>query len=308
MKPHTWLPVAIAAAMATTTAAQTPRFALAIVRPDGRMVPFAAYESGRWERAWPEADEATDVTPTVDGTPSVWRKRGARVPALWHVWPSSGGDRIDAHVKGAEVVDAHCTRQVALTTDLPEAKEGDALEKIGVAVDANLPLFRIEEVGRSDSAWREAEQTVVANFSRLEAVKAAADYPQLRTETPAPAPRLTKLYRETNSARSPMYFVAEKKYRTPFSTQQPDCTVVTVMTGWLMPTAGGLLTLLDPRIVVTDCDRKEARTARPLAAVHVQGQLFWVLQERGYEDETFVIAEIRPADVRHVIDANGGGC
>jgi hypothetical protein len=45
-----------------------------------------------------------------------------------------------------------------------------------------------------------------------------------------------------------------------------------------------------------------------LAAVHVQGQLFWILQERGYEDETYVVVDIRPAGVRHVIDVNGGGC
>jgi hypothetical protein len=302
-----WLPIVIATTLAATTAAQPQRFALAIVRLDGRMVPFAAYESGQWERAWPEADEATEGTPTVDGTPSVWRKRGAHVPVVWHVWPVSGGDRIDAHVQGAELVDAHCTRQVALTTDLPEAREDDAL-KIGVAVDANLPLFRVEELRRSDSSWRDGEQTVVASFSRLEAAKADVDYPQLRTETPAPTPQLTKLYREANSAGSPMYFVAEKKYRTPFSTREPDCTVVTVMTGWLTPTAAGSLALLDPRVFVTDCDGKEARTALPLVALHVSGRLFWVLQERGYEDETYVIADIRPAGVRHVIDANAGGC
>jgi hypothetical protein len=300
------LPIVVAA-LATTTAAQPQRFALAIVRLDGRIVPFAAYESGRWERAWPEADEATEGTPTVDGTPSIWRKRGAHVPVIWHVWPSSGGDRIDAHVKGAEIVDAHCTRQVALTTELAEAKE-DGVVNISIAVDSNLPLSRVEEVRRSASSWRDAEQTVVASFSRLEAAKADVDYPQLRAETPTPTPELTKLYREANSARSPMYFVSEKKYRTPFSTQEPGCTVVTVMTGWLTPTAAGSLTLLDPRVFVTDCDRKEARTAFPLAAVHVQDRLFWVLQERGYEDETYVIVDIRRADVRHVIDANGGGC
>ena len=38
--------------------------------------------------------------------------------------------------------------------------------------------------------------------------------------------------------------------------------------------------------VLTDCDAKEARSGVPLAAFRVSSQLFWVLQEHGYEDET----------------------
>jgi hypothetical protein len=41
---------------------------------------------------------------------------------------------------------------------------------------------------------------------------------------------------------------------------------------------------------------------------HVSDLAFWVLQEHGYEDETYLIAEIGPADVRYPITVNGGGC
>jgi hypothetical protein len=46
----------------------------------------------------------------------------------------------------------------------------------------------------------------------------------------------------------------------------------------------------------------------PLAAVHVDGRRFWVLQELGYQSETWVIAEVQPAAVRYVLEVNGGGC
>ncbi|OLC79796.1 MAG: hypothetical protein AUH72_13590 [Acidobacteria bacterium 13_1_40CM_4_65_8] len=75
-----------------------------------------------------------------------------------------------------------------------------------------------------------------------------------------------------------------------------------------MPTAGGALTLRHAKVFLTDCDEKQVRTALPLAAVHVSNQLFWVLQEHGYEDETYLIAEIRPTEVRYPIEVNGGGC
>ena len=307
LKPRICLGLVLAALLISTPGAQPQRFALAIVRLDGRIVPFAAYDGGRWERAWPEADEATDATPTLDITPSVWRRRGDRVPKIWQVWPSSGASRIEAQVKGVEIVEAHCQGQVALATNLPEAK-GEHPLKFGVAVDSNLPIGSIEEVRRSDVVWRSAEQAVAANFSRLEAAKAEADHKQLFPETPAPVAQVTGLYREAKSPRSPMYFVAEKKYRTARLPQDPGCTALTIMTGWLVPTDAGTLTLRDPKVFLTDCDAKQVRTALPLAALRVSGQLFWVLQEHGYEDETYVIAEIGPSEVRYPIDVNGGGC
>ncbi len=68
------------------------------------------------------------------------------------------------------------------------------------------------------------------------------------------------------------------------------------------------LAIQDPKVFVTDCDAKEARTALPLAAVRVAGRLFWVMEEDGYEDERYVIAEIRPTGVQYAIKVNGGGC
>ena len=116
------------------------------------------------------------------------------------------------------------------------------------------------------------------------------------------------LYREAKSPRSPLYFVAEKKYRTARSPQDSRCGALTMMTGWLVPTDDGTFTVLDPKVLLTDCDAKEARTGVPLAAFRVSGELFWVLQEHGYEDETYLMVEIRASEVRYPIGVNGGGC
>jgi hypothetical protein len=36
--------------------------------------------------------------------------------------------------------------------------------------------------------------------------------------------------------------------------------------------------------------------------------LFWVLQEHGYEDETYLIADFGQTEIRYPIEVNGGGC
>jgi hypothetical protein len=105
-----------------------------------------------------------------------------------------------------------------------------------------------------------------------------------------------------------MYFVAEKKYRTPSDPQDPSCGRVTVMTGWLFPAEDGALTLRDPKVFVSDCDQKDVRTALPLGAVLVSNRVFWILQEHGYEDETYLIAEVGRTEIRYSLEVNGGGC
>lgn len=299
--------LALAFLAASTSAVQPERFTLAIVRHDGGIVPFAAYDGGQWERAWPEADQAIDVT-SIDNLPSVWRKRGERVPNIWRVWPAAGGTPIQAQVSGMAVVEAHCSRQVVLRTNLPRTR-AEQLRKFGIAVDSlSVRVGTVEEVRRSDPVWAAAARAVVASFSRLETAQAARNGEQLPRETPVPATQITALYREARFPLSPLYFVAEKKYRTPQFPQNRQCGAMTKMTGWLVPTEAGTFTLLDPRVFLTDCDAKVARTGLPLAALRVSGQLFWVLQEHGYEDETYLIAEIRALELRYPIEVNGGGC
>ena len=299
--------VVFAVLIISSAAAQSQTFTVAIVRTDGALVPFAAYDAGRWERAWPEADEATHIR-AVDSVPSVWRRRGHNVPDVWRVWPASGATPIQARIQGIEVVEAHCSNQVALKTNLSRTKAEHPL-KFGIALDtSSVAVDAVEEVRRSDSAWAAAERAVRASFSRLEIAQAARNGEQLPRETPVPVTEITALFREPKSPRSPLYFVAAKKYRTARSPQDSQCSASTRMTGWLVPSDDGTFTMLDAKVFLTDCDGKEARTGRPLAAFRVSDQLFWVLQEHGYEDETYLIAEIRESEVRYPIEVNGGGC
>jgi len=297
---------AAAIALAAPAAAQSERFALAMVRFDGRLVPFAAYDRGRWQRAWPEADHDVDAPRTVDDVDSIWRRRRERVPRVWHVWPTSGGT-LQARVKGLDVADTHCVSQIALRTDLPPRRGARPL-KFGIAIDSTVPIAAVEPVLPSDAAWKTATRLVLDNVAKLESATARTQHVQLPRETPPPVTRVAALYRERNSPRSPMYFVAEKRYRTAASLQDPTCERVTVVTGWLVPTAGGALMLQNPQVFLSDCDRKEVATALPLGTIHIARRLFWVLQENGYENERYVIAEIEPKQTQYLVDVNAGGC
>jgi hypothetical protein len=306
MKKARALSFALTILLAALADAQDEKFAIAIVRANGGLIPFASYAGGQWTKAWPEADEALEPTPNIENVPSVWLKRGERVPNRWWLWPITGDKPIQTKIKGVEVTDAHCQGQVALTTTLP-TKEGYDHLKLGVAVDSDRALGRIEEVNRADADWKAAQKVITASFSRLEATKAAASNQRLIQETPSPAPEIRTLYREAKSSQSPLYFTAVKKYRTR-DPRDPRCEILTIMTGWLSPGDNGNMSLIAPKVYLTNCDAMEVDTALPLAVIRAGGRLFWVLQEHGYEDEKYVVAEIAPVQVRYVISVNGGGC
>ena len=297
----------IVAVLASGAASQPQRFVLAIARFDGTLVPFAAYDDRRWERAWPEAGEQKNGPAALDGIASVWRTRREAVPATWRVWPVSGTGSIQARVSGAQVVEAHCESQVALETDLPPARAKHPL-KFGIGVDTDLPLGAIEQVQSGDPRWKTAEQIVTASFSKLEIAQSRMANDPLPRDRSAPAVHITELYGERRRPGSPLYFVAEKRYRAARSPYDAQCHRRTVVTGWLFPTTGGALTLVDPTTFLTDCDRKEVTAAWPLGAVHLSDSLFWVLQEHGYEGEEYRIADLRSSAIRYRVTFHAGGC
>ena len=300
--------VAAAALLVSAAATQADRFALAIVRLDGRLVPFAAYDAGTWERAWPEPDRTVAAGTMPDSIASVWQKRGEPVPLAWRVLPIAGGRTIAARVTGVDVAEAHCERQAALTTGLPPRKDNHHAQKMGVAIDADLPLGAIASVGASDPTWAAAAQVVGRTFDRLELATALATGEVVARETPAPVARITALFREAAAPDSPLYFIAEKKFRTPRYPQDPTCGARTIVTGFLTRTPNGPLTLRDPRVFLTNCDAKTALRSIPLAALHTSDRVFWVLLQRGYESEAFAVADIGPDEIRYPISVRGGGC
>ena len=178
---------------AVTTPAQSPSLALAIVRPDGYLIPFAAYANSRWERAWPAADEGNIHNPTFENTLSVWRRRGQPVPRTWHVWPAVGTRPLQARVTGVEAL-AGCQIQVALRTDLSPLE--DRLPRDRIAIDTAQPVNSIEELLPAHAAWKFAERVIAREFSAPEAARARTDHVDLPSETPAPPVRIKHLYRD----------------------------------------------------------------------------------------------------------------
>ena len=122
MKSRTAVLLVLVALLVATVGAQPRRFAVAIVRTDGRLVPFAAWNGAAWERAWPEIFAVPITTTALD---EAWSRHGQGVPRLWRVWPAAGGGGVATRARGVELVEAHCETQVALKADYPDPMQRD---------------------------------------------------------------------------------------------------------------------------------------------------------------------------------------
>lgn len=296
----------------STPAVASRPLAVAIVRTDGRVVPFGAWNGMAWERAWPEIFAEPITSAALD---EAWSRRGTELPRLWRVWPASGGGPVATRATGVELVEAHCETQVALKADFPDPKQRDPdLEgvegRFGIAVDGTAaPVRAIQRLRRSHSLWTQALQVVRSGFDARENSEAQARNRQLPRQQPPPPVQLKELYGEAGSPASPLYFVAERTFATgPFVAEVP-CPWRTEMSGWLAPAGGGGLALLDPRVLVTSCGHgKDGVSLYPLGALRLGTRSFWVVQEHGWEDETYVILEVGPAEVKRAFAVAGGGC
>lgn len=78
------------------TGQQTEPTFVAVVRPDGSMIPIAAFDGREWWNRWPDASqeegEVPPVPSTISSVPSDWLPPGMRLPAEWRLHVGNGRD------------------------------------------------------------------------------------------------------------------------------------------------------------------------------------------------------------------------
>lgn len=119
------LAVAVLAA-APSPAAQQAELALAMIRSDGILTPFAVFDGRTWTAAWPEPQRELALDGMIENLPSWWRTRRRPVPAAWHV-VTPGQPALKVNVLKHVVFGEHCGNQTGLLTDLQPRRAVDSM-------------------------------------------------------------------------------------------------------------------------------------------------------------------------------------
>jgi hypothetical protein len=301
---------AVLAASVALLAADVPRtvFGAGVLRRDGIIIPFAAFDGKRWRSAWPPPALELIIPIDLRGIPSRW---WGPTPPLdrWQAWTS--GQPQQLRVTQPDWVDAHCLRQIGLRTDYRPAEPAPPrttrpYPKDGLAVSPPQSVEPIAIVRPESDEARALLNAVQEAFNKAErATEEAWGHPVSRRAREGREPDLDAVYAYGDFPRT-YYVEAIRRYRILGQTAD-DCEAVGFGTGWFSK-EGDNVTPLQMTVDLLRCDRRGANYMLPLGAMRIDRALYWLVQFAGWNNERYVVVEIKPKTVEAVVSAGGGAC
>jgi len=302
--------VAIAVAASLGAAAGGDGFAAAVLRRDGILLPFAAFDGKRWSHPWPAAQRAGDlmVPISLSAVPKSW---WGPTPPL-HEWQAflPGGARA-LRVTQPDWVESHCGRHVGLRTDYqstapPPPRTAQPYPKDGLATSPPHSVEPIEIVPVTAVELRTLLPVLLTQFNEAERrVEQEYGHPITRRAREGILPTVEAVYAYGDSPR--IYYVeAIRPYRRLGQTID-ECTAVGSGTGWFIREAAGVRSLTTVVDVLT-CRRDAGSYMLPLGVLRLNDRLYWLAQFSGWDHERYVVVEIKKKSVEVVINTWGGVC
>jgi hypothetical protein len=307
----------------------TKPFMAAVLRTDGALVPFAEYRHGVWWNPWPEfnpnagSDEA--ATGSLGGHPEPWFQRGEKSPTAWYFWTPARAPLL-LKTSGTREVENHSQNNWALVTDYAQkqkAEKGDHHRHAGFALNVDLKIDSMVEIEAGGDEAGNVLAYVKSAFTHSEAAEAArlaaepgashlwaADwFPQSAARRARVGLTVTKLYRDRFGIDGAhVYYVeVEKSYEKPAGSRDAACWGVAFLKGWVLKRKDGAIGMLDDSFGLADCDGKERGGSVELfGVVRPDNRTFLLTVEHGWEDESYIIYELKDSGLIRLLETFGG--
>ncbi len=292
-----------------------------VLRPDGVIVPFAQYANRKWTNPWhsPQPDAQADEPDTVADLPKPWYESLVKPSAEWYFTPSSGDTKIIRTSKSVQVC-SHCQQVWGLLDDYPNPKQpekNECVRNLGVALSEKKWVRAMEQLTNASPDSKQIMTFVGPEFERAENAGISLTVSkQYSAQLPSAEERakvslsVLNLYRTKlrDEGRILFYFEASKEYPKPREANDAGCNNISLFGGWALRDTQGNLSLLDSVFSPPDCDMKEGDLTQPFVVLQLDGKTFIIVEEDGYEGESYTILEIQKDRVRHVLETYAGSC
>jgi hypothetical protein len=302
---------------ATPTADQSRWFFVAVLRSDGVVVPFATYWRGLWLAPWQPPQGYPAEINSVSDLPDPWFTKYEETTPTWYATESGVRQALTLHASKLVGVDNHCSTNWGLQTDYVGAKGGGG-QRMNVGIALSEPTGLVAPV-RLNPHSAEAKPILYLIHRRFEDDErswlARPDMAWRARSVPRAvvrerrAPAVVNLYRVAAGGGRALYsFEAERRYPKPRGAADPGCENLSAFAGMLSQD-GRRLRFVERQFALSDCDAKEVTYSLPLGLIRDSGREFLILQEQGYEDESYTILELRRSGLlRRLRRVEGGGC
>ena len=301
------------------TPAAPGHLVLAVVRNDGILLPFAAFNGRKWSAPWPFlhfGPTSIELPVNLASVPRDWW--GGKEPDAWRLWPRQSETSRPLILSTPAMIPIGLTRQIGFRTDqppvLPPVPPFEMpFPKIGIAVAGETPVTPISSVSLLTTTWKTFAGTLLADINRAEDRTLSAigtsqwRHPvkrEVRAEVP---PELEAWYVAGigTGEQQLSYIEAVKKY--PLQPEDEGCGLETFVSGWVHHDAHQRQ---KPRTtlkaVVTYCDRRGVSYMLPFGQMRVNDRDHWIVQMSGRDHEWYAVIEAAADRVRYVAEFQAG--
>ena len=303
-------------------ARRSDHLVLAVVRNDGILLPFAAFNGRKWSAPWPFLQRrfgpnTIEIPVNLASVPLDWW--GGERPGDWRLWPMNSESSRPLTLSTLMMMQIGTDRQIGFRTDqppvLPPVPPFELpFPKIGVAVAGDTPVTPIATVSALSATRKTFAESLRVEINKAEdralgAISASSNWrhPIKREARAALVPEIEAWYiTPLGSADERLsYIEAVKKY--PLQPDDNGCGLETFASGWVYHDA-------DPQknakarlsAVVTYCDRRGVSYMLPFGQMKVNDRVHWIVQMSGRDHEWYAVVEATPDRPRYVAEFQAG--
>lgn len=290
---------------------------LGVMRRDGIIVPFAAFNGDSWSKPWPVVARGLELPVNLGAVPADWF--GGKPVSGWTV---AIGDQQQKPVTilSPAIYRSGCEPHIGLRTDYasadaPAPPATDPFPKDGLAVTEGIDVLPIARVSLLSPAATRLVEALTSDFNEAEdkAVglvrgKAGWRHPVEEKARHARPIKIEAWYRAPmdQPGWSLSYIEAVRSYDP--GPADDSCGLDSYFSGWVQHDERRpdvLKSELSARI--TYCDRNNVLYMLPLGRIHVKNRQFWVFQSSGWDQEWYRVVRVAPSRIEFVAEVFGGG-
>ena len=317
-------PASIAGAPGTASQVAAPprteHLVLGMVRNDGILLPFAAFNGRKWSTPWPSIDRRLGQAPALPvnltSVPRDWW--GGEEPGPWRLWTRNAETSRALTLSSPVMMFVGLSRQLGFRTDqppvLPPVPPSELpFPKIGLAISGDAALGPIATVSTLAPAWASFSAQLrpdidAAEERTLKQIRATDfwNHPFKREERAAIVPQFEAWYVTPlgDGTERMSYIEAVKKY--PVRPQDEECGLETFVSGWVHHDESRAKPKSGLKAVVTYCDRRGVSYMLPFGQLRVNGRVHWIVQMSGRDHEWYAVVEGTPGRARYVAEYQAG--
>lgn len=292
------------------------RGALAVLRRDGILFPFASFDRNTWRVTWPTSVDVSQKIPaTVDAIPRRWW--GTRSPRQWSVYLTDGTETF-LELREPTRFRIFCGTSVGVrtahraTAPLPPIPV-DPFPKDGLAVSGGVPVEPIETVSAASPEWAPLAASLLDDFNEVEkdTIDSVRRFTKWRHPIADAARRTTPIRLESwyrAPSGRPGWTTSYVEVVRQYAAREEDrgCGLETFVSGWVHHQNGALSKKTQLTARLTYCDRVGAKYMLPFGRIRPRDQTYWVFQLSGWESEWYEVVSVQPERVRYALEVLAG--